>query len=41
MKKLILSITILLGLGIFGNNAFATNNKKTLVVYYSDTGILR
>ena len=38
MKKLILSIAILLGFGISGNNAFATNNKKTLVVYYSDTG---
>ena len=38
MKKLILSITILLGIGIFGNNVFAANNKKTLVVYYSDTG---
>ena len=38
MKKIILSMAILLGFIVFGNNVFAANNKKVLVVYYSNTG---
>ncbi|MCY7007906.1 flavodoxin [Fusobacterium simiae] len=38
IKKLILSMAILLGFVIFGDNIYAANNKKVLVVYYSATG---
>ena len=38
MKEIILSMAILLGFIVFGNNVFAANNKKVLVVYYSNTG---
>ena len=37
IKKIILSVAILLGF-VFGNNIYAANNKKVLVVYYSATG---